>query len=332
MQIQTVGGDIGARFSNASLVAGSSLVFGAGFEVAYSLNPFDPETDLLQEEVSKRMFRRAVDGVVNFEFAKRPVPVGSLSATAFPLCLTHSGNYFHFLIECLPDLLYLMGNETLGPDTVIVTGQLHPNMNDALSVVMGEKLLATLQLNLFQRVDCDDIIAGCGSVHGTERLDGTLAHYSFRKDVLVSLRELFRKFWLSPPQDPGGKFFVARYSYMRHLVNSAELEDVAVKAGYVVVRPEKLNLIQQIQLFSSARRIIGPTGAWLANLLFTREDAMVTVLLPETCKSDRPLWPGLGGALGVPVREAYLPITKPHESQPQHSDFSCPLEQFRALL
>lgn len=332
MQIQMAGGDIGARFSNASLVGGSGLTFATGFDVGYTLNPFDPATDLLQEEVTKRMYRRIVDGSLSFEFGKKPLLLGSLDATVFPLCMTHWANYFHFLIESLPDLLHFLDNGMLGPDAVVVTGQMHPNMADAMSVVMGDNLLATLQLNPFQQVDCKDIIAGPGAAHGIERIDGTLSKYTFRPDVLIALRDRFREFWASPSEYTGGKLFVIRHSYMRHLVNSAELEDLAVKAGYVVVRPEKLNLIQQIRLFSSASRIIGPTGAWLANMLFTREDAVVTVLLPETCRAEDPIWPGLGNALGVTVRESYLPIVKPHESQPQHSDFSCPAEVFRALL
>ncbi|MGC8000565.1 hypothetical protein, partial [Salmonella enterica] len=82
----------------------------------------------------------------------------------------------------------------------------------------------------------------------------------------------------------------------------------------------------QVRLFSSASRIAGPTGAWLANLLFTRDDAKVSVFYPATCEAEKTIWTGLGDACGVEVQDIYCPVTLLRERQPIHSDFNIPLD------
>lgn len=332
MHIQVLEEEYGAQFSHASLVLGSSLVFSADDATAYSLNPFDPTTDLLQEEVGKRIVRQEISDGYEFQFTEPPVKIGTIETRVFPLCTTHPYNYYHFLIEALPDLLFFIKSGLIKHDTVILTGHLDPNLGAALRMVLEKNNPPILTLDFNQKIDCHHIVAGRGGVHGTERIDDTLGRFYFRDEVLQGLRDHFKKYWDDSAGGHAKKLYVARQSRGRHLVNSQELEAAAISAGYQVVHPEQLGIFQQAQLFSSADRIIGPTGAWLANLIFTREDTPVTVLYPQTCMVEQSLWNGLGKVFSIPVQDVYCPVVKLNESQPIHSDFACPLDQFRDLL
>jgi capsular polysaccharide biosynthesis protein len=65
------------------------------------------------------------------------------------------------------------------------------------------------------------------------------------------------------------------------LTNLAEIEQLMVSRGYVVIEPEKLTFLEQNQLFRNAKDIVAPTGAALANAIFCRPGARVAVLMAK---------------------------------------------------
>jgi capsular polysaccharide biosynthesis protein len=323
--------DLGATFSNASLVLGSSLIFDPTLSTAWTLNPFDPATDLLQEEVTRRIQRFTVEGEDSYAFASQPQNCGTLTLPLFALSTLHPYNYFHFLIESLPDFFYLKQNKFIDESYVIVTGHLHRNFRDALNIAMGNSVHPILELKLMQKIDAPVVLAGCGALHGTEKKDGTLSLFNFKHERLQFFRNAFKNYWASS-SETRLKIYVSRKSYQRNLVNNEELEERARKAGFIVVNPEQFSFFEQIHLFSRAGRIIGSTGAWLANLAFVPETTKVSVLYPETCKTESSLWYELGRIFGVEVEDVYCPIAKHNDYQPIHSDYLCPQEIAQALI
>jgi capsular polysaccharide biosynthesis protein len=55
----------------------------------------------------------------------------------------------------------------------------------------------------------------------------------------------------------------------RTLINSVEIEEEIKKRSYEVIYPETLRLIDQAQLFTSARQVIGPSGSGMLNTIFS---------------------------------------------------------------
>ena len=133
------------------------------------------------------------------------------------------------------------------------------------------------------------------------------------------------------PRPPDRKLYVRRISDLRAVSNAEEVEQLARDAGYQVVQPELLNFLEQVELFSRASHIMGPTGAWAANLLFAPQNARIDIFCPEPSRTDRNIWVGLGEPLGMQVDITYCPVTKSHYF-PVHSDYSIPLETLKALL
>lgn len=121
---------------SATLVSGSALIYDKNFDHCYNLSPFDATVEYLQEEIARRIERIPGDSrqCNEFKFTRQPTRIADIDGTIVPFNLIHPYNYFHFLIESLPSLLYLIHSNFLQPDHIIVSGLLHPNMQHALKL------------------------------------------------------------------------------------------------------------------------------------------------------------------------------------------------------
>jgi hypothetical protein len=318
-------------FDNAAVMVGSSLIYAQDFSAAFTSAPFDPATELLQEEIASRLWRQNIDGEYKFNFFFEPTFVADIKLDVIPFNIIHPYNYFHFLIESLPSLLRLIQNGLVLKPSMVVTGLLHPNMQSALNLVIRNVFASVLQLNVQQYITCNSVVSTADSVYVAERIDGTLSSSTYNTVNIVALREFFKPYWSHGLKKSLRKIFIDRQSVTRKLENTGTLAGIAQAVGYEVVDPGMLNFQDQVDLFSSASHICGPTGAWAANLLFVPEGAKVTILSPESIQAPS-LWVGLGNAVGIDVRDVFCPITKLHVRQPIHSDFMLAEDRFRALL
>jgi len=277
---------------SATLVSGSALIYDKNFDHCYNLSPFDATVEYLQEEIARRIERIPGDSrqCDKFKFTRQPTRIADIDGTIVPFNLIHPYNYFHFLIESLPSLLYLIHSNFLQPDHVIVSGLLHPNMQHALKLVT-ENRFQLFEVGLLNSVAAKQAIAAKESFSCYELIDGsspTKVHYNGAN--LLALRECFRQRLKFHDNAAQLKLFILRQSSHRNIVNLKELVAAAESRGFLVTSPETLSFRKQVELFSSASTIIGPTGAWLANLLFVGSEARVAILYPETCRTSVSLW------------------------------------------
>lgn len=303
------------------LMAGASMAFSGELDRAYIASPFDPRVEYCQEEISGALVRITDGDRIGFEFARPPEPVGRLSRDVIPLNLLYPHNYFHFLIECLPSLLRLVQDGRAGADAMIASGILHPNMWTALHYALRRQPLPIVQLRPRQTVTCDRVMLPSPSWHATELMTGAVSDSTYDEANIRLVRDAFKPAWAAAADL---KLFVRRCGGQRLMTNADEAERMAIAAGYRVIDPGALSFADQVRLFSAASRVIGPTGAWAANLIFTREEAKVTILYPATCKSEKTVWTSLGDICGVEIDELYCPVTRLNERQPIHSDFMVP--------
>ena len=315
----------------AVLMAGAGMAFSADLDEAYIASPFDPKVEYCPEEIIRTLVRVPGSDPIAFEFAQSPDIVGHLSRDVIPLNLLHPQNYFHFLIECLPSLLFLVHNNLLGASAMIASGILHRNMWAALQAVTGHMSIPIVQLRPLQAVSCDRVILPAPTWRATELMTGAVSVSTYDEANIRLVRNAFKPLW-SDAGESRLKLYVRRAGAQRLLTNADELERIAVGAGYKVIDAGAMTFEDQIRLFSAASHIVGPTGAWLANLVFTREDAKVTVLYPVTCESGTAIWTRLGDICGVPTEGMFGPITIYRERQPIHSDFMIPPAEFAAQL
>jgi capsular polysaccharide biosynthesis protein len=335
MRIINVNSGKFVSISDAAIVVGSSLIYSQDFLRAYSMYNFRPDIEILQEEPDSRLIRVAGSDGWDFKFPIPPKLMGRMTAEIVPFNVIHPQNYFHFLIESLPSLVAMVRGGLVNRNTVIVTGLLHENMQSALNIALAGVDIPLLQLGLMQYVTSNKVITTTDSFMAALLLDGGLSEFLYDSDNLLQLRNIFRKYTYkatSNTHKKSKKLYVERNSQVRKLVNSNELAGIARSKGFDVVDSGALSFVEQAELFSAATHICGPTGAWVANLLFVPEQAKVTILLPDVSGNSPSMWNGLGAVFGIDVRDVLCPISHFNSLYPIHSDFYLDGAQFAELL
>ena len=145
-----------------------------------------------------------------------------------------------------------------------------------------------------------------------------LKHYLQRNDGL--LRDLAAAMQPARPPTPvdgaGTVYFSRRGFWGRIMVNEPTLENALAARGVRILRPERMSVAQQIAAMHGARRVIGPSGAALANVVFLPPGGRLVELRPVTLRES---WLTLGCAnLGLdhrvigaraPVPPSELPLS-----------------------
>ena len=329
MRFVEIGDGASTTFSDSNAVVGSSLIYDREFSTCFSLEKLDDTKELLADEVAKRLSRVGEEsGKPTFKFNSRPSKLAEINREIIPLNLIAPYNYFHFLISAAPPLLSMIEERRVTDGNVIVTGVLHPNLSTALKIVTNGSI-PVLEGRLGDAFFSRSILAIREAHWGNELVSGEMPELNFRSESILRMRERLRVLW----DDASGlKLFVVRQSTYRNVLNISELISVARRSGYKVVMPERLSFIDQVKLFSRCSHVVGPTGAWLANLLFVPAGARCTVLYPHTCRTKKSFWSKLGDMFGIKVEDFYSSDIILNRYQPIHSNFSVSAKLFAAVL
>ena len=327
--------DYSIELENMILLSGSSLIYDEEFSTAYNFNTFSPRKELLEEEVALRLKRISIDDNSDIElaFINKPEISGYIFDSVSPFNLMHPNNWFHFLIESLPSLLEGIINGKINKNTIIISGKMHINMFQAIQTLFGSQL-NILQLDAMKAVVATKIVYIKKSYICHELQSGEVnTQYYFNENNLHILKSIFEnKLNFKKNFTEGCKVFVLRKSFQRNVINIDQLILSAESKGYIIVNPEELSFNDQVILFSSAEKIIGPTGAWLANLLFVNDRSNITVLNPETIFCENSIWKTLGEIIGLKVLDIFCEVKEKNIYQPIHSDFHVDIKKFNQLL
>ena len=116
----------------------------------------------------------------------------------------------------------------------------------------------------------------------------------------------------------------------RRIRNEAEVESYLTDNGFEIIHPQELSFLQQAQAFSSARRIVAPFGAALANAVFCRKDVRPCIIQTKhTPEFDRLFqWLGADVFHLTPRREKVRNAT----FQSQAFEFAVNLDNLRKFV
>ncbi len=91
-------------------------------------------------------------------------------------------------------------------------------------------------------------------------------------------RERLRRAVAGVPSIAGRKLYLSRQGAVRRrVVNEEAVQALLESLGFEIVHPERLGVREQINLFSSASHIVGPTGAALTNMVYAPAGALIVV-------------------------------------------------------
>lgn len=253
----------------------------------------------------------------------------------------HDNNYFHWLCECLPMVVFALEHETNFKDyPLLISKELHNNYKKALNVLLAKygkkKSIIELESNFAYVVNelilPSDLSRILDRYHGVPKngIDIVLnPQYIKKVKQLLSIKanRKFRKIYLT-----------RRSGTYRKLLNEQSVEQFMLKRGYEVIDLANVSFEFQQLLFSQAEIVITPTGATMTNMMLAPSNTTFVVLF-----SDHPqavpqmlngrnvdLWQQLAEICNVHLYECYG--KRAYHRDDVHDDFIINLEDLSMLL
>jgi capsular polysaccharide biosynthesis protein len=196
-------------------------------------------------------------------------------------------NYYHWLIDCLPQLACLGETGDSPPITLL--------MPEFMPAVWEDSLACCLPTGMA-------VQRATGWVRPEHFVFVSPGHPSWAAWLAASEREymrgkVFERFNLDAARQPTRRIFVSRSrAAMRRLLNKDEAGQVMASFGFENVHLEDFCFEQQVRLFHDAEFIAGVHGAAFANLLFASRAKVLELFARNEFK---PLYFFLARSLGL---------------------------------
>jgi len=118
------------------------------------------------------------------------------------------------------------------------------------------------------------------------------------------------------------------YRNYRVLINEEEIKNYLISEGYTIIKPENFSFQDQIDIFSSARCIVGLYGAAMMMLSFCKKNTKVLEIKPTLGGNE---FKNLSNLLKLKHRQINLkPIFK--SSTPQNGLLLCPINKIKKQI
>lgn len=308
-----------AVIKNAMTYGGTNMVLVDECVVCHDL--YDVERDTTSEELHLRVRisskKRSIRWLLN-DNAPVEIPV---AATFSDAC---ASNYAHWMTEVLPRIALFCAEPRFSHVPFVVNDGLHRNIMQSLFLIAGpDREIVTLPTGKALLVGELYVTSVAGYIPFGRR-KGKLSghsHGAFSLAALNVLRNAIdKKMHGFVGQVWPEKIFIRRNTGVRVVSNADEIERLLVSRGYVLVEPERLEFMHQIQLFRNAKQIISPTGAALSNAIFCAPDTRVSVLMGKHNNMIYRYWFNMLAPLQIKVFYVLGRIVKGY-GQGIHGDF-----------
>jgi capsular polysaccharide biosynthesis protein len=180
-------------------------------------------------------------------------------------------NYGHWLVEMLPKAFWARQQPGLEEWPVVVhetTGPLQEVVRDSLEAigVAERQILATGR----EPVYFEELII----------VDGLTSHGIFISPLVLECIEA-----ISAKAGSGAAeslYAVRRPAVSRDFEHEPEIARVLDDDGYQEIETGNMKFMEQVAAFKAARRVTGPTGAALTNIIFCRPGTEILIFMPAS--------------------------------------------------
>jgi hypothetical protein len=172
-------------------------------------------------------------------------------------------NYFHWMFNSLPRLAVLRASG-VEYDSVIVPERLAPFQRETLSILGIDESRRT---PFTGRHVAPEVLIWASPLASINHPTRYLIDW-----VRTSLAP-------PPPRAPARRFYVAR-AHTRRAVNEREILAALDPLGFEAVLPEAHSFTEQVELFSSARVLVGPHGSNFVNGIFSSDLSVLECFQP----------------------------------------------------
>ncbi len=188
---------------------------------------------------------------------------------------SNGGNYFHWLFDSLPrlEILDKAGYDLKDLDWVVIGNHPFPFQQQTLDIlnIPREKIVRCSKWKVLQ---FENLVVTSMPTFSSGMLEPWLGTWLRGQFSTPASDGLSRYIYLSRRNNP-----------RRRLVNEMEIERLLQQRGFEVHVPDNLTFAEQVRLFASARVIVSPHGAALANIVFADAGTRIIELFHPDTKS-----------------------------------------------
>lgn len=247
-----------------------------------------------------------------------------------------SYNWYHFMIEILPKVLFM---KTINCKTILISNVVYeyfPTMYEALTSMVNQKDYVVKILNHKKNYKVKKMFF-INEINKMEfnKINPKIKNFTnsyFREDLLFEFRKtLLEKHIIKEIdiKENYKKIFIWRESTHRIAKNRNEVLQFLESKGFQKINPAKLNLQQQIQVFNSAEIVVGTTGAAWTNLIFCKPNTKAVIFSSSFFK-DFTAFSNLAKLFDVNL--TYLYYYHGNASNHSESDFYIDIEKLESIL
>jgi len=261
-------------------------------------------------------------------------------SAAIVLTSGHWINWAHFLTEVLPKALIADQQSRWRDWPMLISANALPNARELFRLLIAPDR-RVVKANGRVLVDAGGFVSSVGFCPLEYDYDWKTNFPNIRPtDCLFSPYALNLVRTAATALVPAGadtalvRLYLRRNSAVRKFVNQDEVEREFRARGFLIVEPETLSVIEQIQLFSRATVIAGPTGAAIANFVFAPPGCRVLIIAAENRHWPFHYWLNMAHAaghqakylfsrqVGVPAHPAHpdMYLDNPHKLGPTIED------------
>jgi len=282
---------------HAVITGGSNLVISrAGDLLSDEMMDFSTEDFGIKSPYASFRFK---DNVI-LSYKKKPnthIKKGIL------LSCDHDNNYFHWLVEVLPKLLFIDDLKQFKDVPLLIPRGLHENLMVALNKInINNHPIIIIDRGFAYHVD--RLIFPSALSRVVDRYRG---HPDFDTDIVLSQKwiprvaELLKKD-VQTKKKTWRKLYLTRRKGLRALVNQEEIEQILSDHNFEIVELDNVSLENQIKLFSEVSVIVAPTGAALTNMLFCQPGTKVIIFMSNHETTNYCFWSYLGDIAKLDVK------------------------------
>jgi hypothetical protein len=324
------------EFEDVTALGGTNVI--VRDNSAFHHPEFKPQRDVCVAERFGAIVVKPKEGIIMHDL----FPENAVVNEAVSLLGQSAGNYAHFLTEVLPRLAVINQHGKFAQLPLLIDGWMHPNHIELIRLLAGDGR-RLIKVNVHNPVSVARLIDVSTVSYAPPEMRSYLEGrtpdpvpdqaYSFNGYALDMLRSSFnrsdktrRRIYLHRRVGPA--------SNGRELLNTTKVERIARQIGFELIDPIKLTVPEQIDLFQSVEAVIAPTGAALANLVFTPPGAKVLILAPYFEGGNYYYFNSLLSVLGHDVKYVLGPqvIRGSRSPHPYHANFKVDLEAYCEAL
>ncbi len=238
-------------------------------------------------------------------------------------------NYFHFLLEHLPRLLFAEDLPETRGLPAMVRFHMPSTCVQALEMVLGERRVIPMRPGARYRVERLFVPSMGGLIPDDQRFP--IERLMIHPEAVRRVREAFLTRLPPDPSRGGRKIFIPRREgAMRSCSNQSEIQALCEARGFEVVDPAALDFAQQVDLFAHAETVVTTVGAAQTNATFMPEGSRMLCLWGESVPPH--YFAGLARVVGMDMTFVRGDQILGSHADPLHRDFRVDPRRFLEAL